>query len=96
MKHLKRFNENLENLDIYKKELQKIDDSGIVEGEYKYYVGSVKNTKIYALYHGTFKGFNKHDDVLEYIQTLKSKGISFRIFSSGEYKEIDKKRKQGQ
>lgn len=36
MKYLKKFNESLENLDIYKKELQKKDDSGIFSSaEYK-------------------------------------------------------------
>ena len=103
MRHLRKFNEENESidLDLYKKKLKDIDkkklkDIAKKEKDYNYYVGSVSSPG-YALYHGTFKGFYTHDEVLEYIKLLKSKNVkSIQIFSPIEYKEIEKIRNRGQ
>lgn len=94
MKYLIKFNES-SNLDSYKKRLDDIDNSKNKK-DYNYYVGSVK-TPGYALYHGTFKGFHTHEEVIEYIKKLEENNVrTIKIFSPEEYKEIEKIRNQGQ
>jgi predicted HAD superfamily phosphohydrolase YqeG len=105
--HIKSFNKYGKNLNIsdvsskkinesnYKKILIDIDNE---EGGYKYYVGYIRRVGLTSWVHdGIFKGFNNHDDVLDFINELKEKGIkSIKIFSPKDYNKIEKTRKQGQ
>jgi hypothetical protein len=100
MKHLidfEKINEEI-SLDVFKRQLDEIDKE---KQGYNYYVGYIKRKpgkKVYAwTWDGIFKGFVTKEEVLEYIEKLKSEGINdTKIMSPKEYEEINKVRRRGQ
>ena len=96
MKHIKLYNESedimeMSGLSGHEERLKEIDR---LSSGYKYYVGST-SSRIYPLYHGTFRGFNTHEEVLKYISTIEKTALLIKIFSPEEYKKVEDARKQG-
>ena len=90
--NIKKF-ENFVNEDVsnylsnFENRLDNIDKENIKK-EYKYYVGSVRNTKLYSMAEGTFKGFYTREDVLTYIKNLIDNEVkAIQIYSPEEFKK---------